>query len=146
MNKEELKNMLEEVAAGKLSPNEAVNRIKLQPYDDLGFAKIDTHRGMRQGAEEVIYGAGKTTEQLIKITEHILSGGEKSVLITRLSEASADALGQRVPLFYDKMSKIGIAGTRPENKQIGNIVIATGGTSDIPVAEEHGLAAITIPV
>lgn len=141
MNKEELKKLLLDVAEGNISSEEAAAKIKLQPYDDLGFAKIDTHRGMRQGAEEVIYGAGKTTEQLIKITEHILSGGEKSVLITRLSEASADALGQRVPLFYDKMSKIGIAGTRPENKQIGNIVIATGGTSDIPVAEEAALTA-----
>ncbi len=141
MNKEELKNMLEEVAAGKLSPNEAVNRIKLQPYDDLGFAKIDTHRGVRQGEGEVIYGAGKTVEQLVKIVSHILSGDSESVLITRMSRDAADVLSESVPLFYDPLSKIGIAGKKPEAGQRGNIVIATGGTSDLPVAEEAALTA-----
>lgn len=141
MNKDELRNMLEAVARGEVSPDEALTKIKLQPYEDLGFAKIDTQRGIRQGASEVIYGEGKTAEQLIKITEHILSKNEKSVLITRLSEEKAEALSKSVKLFYDKVSKIGIAGERTEKKDEGNIVIATGGTSDIPVAEEAALTA-----
>lgn len=141
MNKSELKAMLEKVAGGELSVDEAVKKIKLQPYDDLGFAKIDVHRGVRQGADEVIYGEGKTAEQLQKIVRHILEKGEKSVLITRLSQEKADALSSEFRLFYDKLSRIAVAGDMPENKNTGNIVIATGGTSDLPVAEEAALTA-----
>lgn len=141
MNKDELKIMLEQVADGKLSVDEATTKLKLSPYDDLDFAKIDTHRGIRQGADEVIYGEGKTAEQINKITRHILDSSAQSVLITRLSEEKAKNISKEINLFYDKTSKIGIAGKRPEKKNIGNIVIATGGTSDIPVAEEAALTA-----
>lgn len=141
MNKDELKSLLEAVAQGTVSPDEAVTRIKLLPYDDLDFAKIDTHRGVRQGANEVIYGEGKTAEQIIKITSHVLANSAKSVLITRLSEEKAAEISKTTELFYDKVSRIGIAGERPVNKSNGNIVIATGGTSDIPVAEEAAITA-----
>lgn len=141
MNKEELKNMLNEVAAGKLSVDDAVNKIKLQPYDDLGYAKIDVQRGIRQGESEVIYGESKTKEQIEGIVKHMLSSGNESVLITRMSEDAAEYLAATVELFYDKTSKIGIAGKRCEKADRGNIVIATGGTSDIPVAEEAALTA-----
>lgn len=141
MNKDALKAMLRQVADGTLSVDEAVSRINLQPYDDLDFAKIDTHRGLRQGADEVIYGEGKTAEQLCKIVSHILSHAADSVLITRLSAEKAEALSAIAPLFYDATARIGIAGTRPENTSVGNIVIVTGGTSDMPVAEEAALTA-----
>lgn len=141
MTKDETKELLTAVADGKLSVDDALTALKLQPYDDLGFAKIDTHRGVRTGAGEVIYGAGKTNEQIEKIVTHILEGGEKSVLITRMSEDAAEYLSGKLPLFYDKTSKIGIAGEKPAQKDIGNIVIATGGTSDIPVAEEAAITA-----
>ena len=141
MTKDETKELLTAVADGKISVDDALTALKLQPYDDLGFAKIDTHRGVRTGAGEVIYGAGKTNEQIEKIVTHILEGGEKSVLITRMSEDAAEYLSGKVPLFYDKTSKIGIAGEKPPHKDIGNIVIATGGTSDIPVAEEAAITA-----
>ncbi|MBQ9517011.1 MAG: nickel pincer cofactor biosynthesis protein LarB [Eubacterium sp.] len=141
MNKDELKDMLNMVADGTLSVDDAVNKIRLQPYDDLDFAKIDTHRGVRQGADEVIYGAGKTAEQICKIVEHILAKSAKSVLITRMSADKAEVVAKRLPLFYDAVSGIGIAGERKEQEPVGNIVIATGGTSDIPVAEEAALTA-----
>ncbi len=141
MNKDELRQMLKKVSSGEMSVDEAVNRIKLSTFDEMDFAKIDTHRGVRQGENEVIYGEGKTAEQIIKITSHILKNSAESVLITRLSEEKAKEVSKEIPLFYDKTSKIGIAGKRNENKEIGNIVIATGGTSDIPVAEEAALTA-----
>ena len=141
MNKDELKAMLESVSQGKMSVDDAVTRIKLQPYDDLDFAKIDTHRGIRQGADEVIYGEGKTAGQIIKIAGHMLENTAESVLITRLSAKKAAAVSAQIELFYDEVSHIGIAGGKPENKNTGNIVIATGGTSDIPVAEEAALTA-----
>ena len=133
--------MLEQVKNGEISVDDAVSRIKLQPFDDLGFAKVDTHRGVRQGENEVIYGEGKTAGQIIKIVSHILASSAKSVLITRLSEDKAKEIKKEVTLFYDGVSRIGIAGIMPEKKDVGNIVIATGGTSDMPVAEEAALTA-----
>ncbi|MCR5208289.1 MAG: nickel pincer cofactor biosynthesis protein LarB [Eubacterium sp.] len=141
MNKEELTALLEAVADKRLSVEDAVTKLKITPYEDLGFAKIDTHRGIRQGAEEVIYGAGKTREQIEGIVMHMLEGGSESVLITRLSEESAEYLSKKTELFYDKLSKIAMAGERTAEADTGNIVIATGGTSDIPVAEEAALTA-----
>ena len=141
MTKEALKELLEAVAAGETAPEDALEQIRLQPYRDLGFAKVDTQRGVRQGAAEVIYGAGKTVDQIIAITQELLASGEKSVLITRLSADAAAAVGKAVPLFYDPTAKLAVAGERPAQSDTGHIVIATGGTSDIPVAEEAALTA-----
>jgi len=141
MNKDELKEMLKKVADGEMTVDDAVNILKLKPYEDLDFAKIDTHRGIRQGENEVIYGEGKTVEQISKIVTHILGSGTQSVLITRLSEEKASKISEQISLCYDKTSKIAIAGKTPENSNTGNIVIATGGTSDIPVAEEAAKTA-----
>lgn len=141
MTKDELKVLLEKVADGGLSVDEAADKIRLQSYDDLGFAKIDVQRGLRQGADEVIYGEGKTAAQISEIAAHILYGPAKSVLITRLSAEKAAELGKTLKLFYDEKSRIGIAGERPTAGGAGNIVIATGGTSDIPVAEEAAITA-----
>ena len=141
MNKKELKELLDSVANGSVSAEDALKAINTKPYEDLGFAKIDNQRGLRQGAAEVIYGAGKTREQIEKITLSMLSGGEKAVLITRLSKEAADYLSSKTKLFYDEVSKIAVAGERKADCTRGNIVIATGGTSDIPVAEEAALTA-----
>ncbi len=142
MNKDELKSILDDVAQGKISAEDAAVKFKTEPFEDLGFAKVDHHRGVRQGAAEVIYGAGKTKEQILKIVSAMLEHGEKSVLITRMSKEAYEYVSKEVPIFYDELSKVGIAGERlsSENK-IGKIVIATGGTSDIPVAEEAALTA-----
>lgn len=142
MNKDELKAILEDVAQGKISAEDAAVKFKTEPFEDLGFAKVDHHRGVRQGAAEVIYGAGKTKEQILKIVLAMLEHGEKSVLITRMSKEAYEYVSKEVPIFYDKLSKVGIAGERlPNENKIGKIVIATGGTSDIPVAEEAALTA-----
>ena len=141
MNKEQLRDMLEKIASGKLSVEEAVEKIRLSPFEDLGYAKVDSHRGVRQGQNEVIFAQGKTDEQLFGIVSHMLENGAKSVLLTRLSKEGSSMLKEKVDLFYDELSKIGIAGERPKNRDVGNIVIATGGTTDIPVAEEAALTA-----
>ncbi len=142
MNKSELNSILNKVAAGDMTVEEATLAIKTQPYEDLGFAKIDHHRGIRQGASEVIYGAGKTKKQILKIIESMLNHGEKSVLITKLSNESAEYLSQSVPLFYDELSKIAVAGERAVAVNAGGkIVVAAAGTSDLPVAEEAALTA-----
>ena len=137
----DLKHLLEGVRTGDISVEEAVLKIKRQPFDDLGFAKVDLHRKVRQGAAEVIYGAGKTTEQIRSIADSMRKDGQKTILITRLGAESAEALKEHLPLSYYEMGRIGIVGKMPEADGIGTIVVATGGTSDMPVAEEAALTA-----
>lgn len=140
MNKTELESLLESVADGSVSPAEAELRLKAEPFEDMGWAKPDTHRGIRQGTPEVIYGEGKTAEQIAKITAR-LCGGQKNVLITRLSAEKAAFVNGSVPITYYETARIGIAGAMPEPNTDGTIVVATGGTSDMPVAEEAALTA-----
>lgn len=141
MDKKQLQTLLEQVAAGGVKPEKALLQIKTEPYKDMGFAKLDTHRGIRQGMAEVIYGAGKTKEQILKIAQAMLKEQEKTVLITRMSQEAADYVKQYLDLEYDEMSRTGRIGEIPIPDGAGKIVIATGGTSDMPVAEEAALTA-----
>lgn len=141
MDKKQLQTLLEQVANGGVKPEDALLQIKTEPYKDMGFAKLDTHRGIRQGMAEVIYGAGKTKEQILKIAQAMLTEQEKTVLITRMSREAADYVKQYLDLEYDEMSRTGRIGDIPKPDGAGKIVIATGGTSDMPVAEEAALTA-----
>lgn len=141
MDKRELQELLEQVAAGTCTPGDALLQIKTEPYRELGFAKLDTHRGIRQGMAEVIYGAGKTKEQILQIAQAMLEERETTVLITRMSEEAAAYVEKRLPLRYDSLSHIGIAGQLRKPDGVGKIVVATGGTSDMAVAEEAALTA-----
>ena len=133
------KEILEKVASGEMTPEEAELQLKMKPFVDLGFAKPDLHRGIRQGTPEVIYGEGKTPEQIDKIAESLLAGGSKTVLITRLSEDKS--LDLKTPVKYYKDARIGAAGEIPEVNAKGKIVVACAGTSDLPVAEEAAVTA-----
>lgn len=92
MNKDELKKLLTEVADGKVCVDNALSKIRTMPYEDLDFAKVDTHRSVRQGIPEVIYGEGKTKEQIRDIALSLLQSGEKTVLITRIDREKAEYL------------------------------------------------------
>lgn len=137
----DLRKLLENVKSGVVDVDSALLELKKAPFEDLGFAKIDTHRKLRQGIAEVIYGAGKTPEQILGIAKQMLQEGQKTILITRLSQETAGEIGQDLPLNYHKDARIGIVGELPPVDGRGKIVIATGGTSDIPVAEEAALTA-----
>ena len=137
----ETRYLLECVKNGSVSIDDALLKLKSQPFEDIGFAKVDLHRGTRQGVSEVIYGAGKTPEQIIGIVKTMLEHGQEKILITRLSPESADAVSSVCPLTYHKDARVGIFGKLPEPDGLGNIVVATGGTSDVPVAEEAALTA-----
>ncbi len=142
MESRDIREILQSVSTGNLSVEDALLKIKEAPYEDLGFAKPDFHRGVRQGAAEVIYGAGKTPEQVLKITNSLREHGQKTVLITRMKDEAADLLKKNIPDFtYDELSHVGIAGELPLKDGKGKIVVATGGTSDIPVAEEAAKTA-----
>ncbi len=140
MTQEKLTELLKNVANGSKSVEDAVLALKQAPYDDLGYAKVDHHRQLRQGMAEVIYGAGKTKEQILGITKRLMTG-DAPVFITRMSKEAADYLSAEVELRYDELSHVGIVGDMPTPNGMGKIVIACGGTSDIPVAEEAALTA-----
>ena len=137
----ELRQLLEGVKSGEVSIEDAVLKIKRQPFDDLGFAKVDLHRKMRQGAAEVIYGSGKTPEQILAIANSMLKNGQETILVTRLAAEKAAELDGKLPMTYHETARIGVVGNMPSPNGIGTIVVATGGTSDIPVAEEAALTA-----
>ena len=125
MKKQDVLEILRAVESGRLGAEEAFTKLKLAPFEDIGFAKVDHHREMRQGVAEVIYGAGKTPEQIAKISAALMAGGDRVVLITRMAPEAAEYVGERFPLVYDSLSKVG----------------RIGGTTDIPVAEEAALTA-----
>ncbi len=135
------KKILEKYKNNEISLEEALLELKKEPFADIGYAKVDLHRKIRQGAAEVIYGEGKTPEQMIGICDAMLKNGQKTILITRLSKESADIVSKHHEMAYHAQARIGIIGPLPEPDGIGKIVIATGGTSDIPVAEEAALTA-----
>ena len=137
----DVKALLQAVQDGTVSVDDALLQLKQQPFEDLGYAKVDLHRKVRQGANEVIYGAGKTPEQIIGILEKMAQNGQKNVLITRLDAEKAALIQEKVPLTYYENAKIAVAGEMAAPGGIGTIVVATGGTSDIPVAEEAALTA-----
>lgn len=136
----EIKKLLQSVSDGSISVDDAMLKIKTEPFEDLGYAKPDYHRAVRQGEAEVIYGAGKTAEQIAGIAAALMSHGQKRVLVTRVSPEKADKVNKIIKLDYYETGSIAVIGGMPE-KRIGKIVIATGGTSDIPVAEEAALTA-----
>ena len=137
----DIRQLLEAVKSGETSVDDALLEIKKAPFEDIGYAKVDLHRKIRQGAAEVIYGAGKTPEQIAGIIDAMRNCGQDRILITRMSEEAAEYVARFHPLDYRKESKVGIVGKMPTPSGIGKIVIATGGTSDIPVAEEAALTA-----
>lgn len=141
MQSSDILSLLQQIQNGTLDIHSAYEKIKLSSFDDLGYAKVDHHRQIRQGIPEVIYGAGKASEQIEGIITSLISHTPENILITRLSQEAADYLSEKFTLTYDKVSRIGVVNRIPLITATGTIVVATGGTSDIPVAEEAALTA-----
>ena len=136
-----VRDILDAVRRGTLSVEEAELSLKKAPFEDLGFAKVDHHRAVRQGEAEVIYGEGKTAEQIGAICDAMKKSGQETILITRLSPEIAGDVSVRFALQYHERARVGIVGAMPVPTHEGYILVATGGTGDIPVAEEAALTA-----
>lgn len=136
-----IKQILESLERGDITSEEALLKLKAAPFDDLGYAKVDNHRSIRQGVAEVIYGAGKSPSQIIGIMKSMINNGQERILVTRLSEEAASEVKAALDITYFTEARIGFYGAFPQADGIGKIVVATGGTSDIPVAEEAALTA-----
>lgn len=140
MNPGDLHDLLGAVKDGRISPSEAVDRLRELPYEDLGFATIDHHRALRRGAPEVVYGAGKTPDQVAAIVERIAAAGH-NVLVTRASTEARDAvLARGLGAQYHDAARCLTLTVRPADALAGRVAIVSAGTSDQPVAEE---AAVT---
>ena len=141
MSQRDILHILQKVSAGELSAEDAVLQLKLEPFQDLGYAKVDHHRELRQGVSEVIYGAGKTPEHIIGIVAALREHHQKTIMITRISRETSELIAAAHPLQYYDAARIAIIGDMPEPDGDGTVVVATGGTSDIPVAEEAAITA-----
>jgi len=142
MTEESIRAILESVAGGSLSAAAAMRRLRDLPFEDLGFARIDHHRNLRRGVPEVIFGAGKTAEQIAAIGARVAASGT-NVLITRLDADKARAVKRRLrKLVYNEVARIGSIIIKPA-PQIGHgpIAVVSAGTSDQPVAEEAAVSA-----
>ena len=141
MNAETLKKLFGQVRQGKLSPDEAVERLRHLPFEDLGFAKLDHHRALRQGMPEVIFAQGKTPAQVAEIFQRLAAHGG-NVLATRATEDQYAAVATTTPQAEFRPLARAIVLKRDRKKRgKGVIVIVSAGTSDIPVAEEAVVTA-----
>lgn len=132
--------ILEQVKTGEMSVSEAEGYFRRQPLEELGYAKLDTHRKLRSGFAEVVFCSGKADEHLLRIYERIYEA-EGEVLGTRASGEQAALIQGRFPeAEYDTLSRI-LKIEKKDKKRIGQIAVCTAGTADIPVAEEAALTA-----
>lgn len=141
MEQHDVKKLLQQVADGKKDVEQALLELKMAPFEEIDIASLDHHRGVRQGASEIIYGAGKSPQQIDKIAHTLWNSGQKTILITRMSRDAADYFQRDIPFTYFGEARIGLVGEKIAPKHSGYILVATGGTSDIPVAEEAALTA-----
>ncbi|MEG0913830.1 MAG: nickel pincer cofactor biosynthesis protein LarB [Oscillospiraceae bacterium] len=141
MNKQQMLTLLQSVKDSEISPSQALEKLKTAPFDDLGFAKIDNHRAIRQGVPEVIFGQGKTPEQIDKIVENMLSNGAEDILITRMAAVAAELIASKYSLEYNELPKLGIVNPNHGKKLTGSVVVVSAGTSDMSVAEEAAITA-----
>jgi pyridinium-3,5-biscarboxylic acid mononucleotide synthase len=138
---EQLEVLLAEVAAGRLAPGAALDRLRHLPFEDLPFARIDHHRALRQGFPEVVFCEGKTTDQVVAICER-LEAATGSFLGTRASEAMAARLQARFPdMVWHPLARIVHLAGKRTTRSPGTILVISAGTSDLPVAEEAALVA-----
>ena len=148
MNQTDLLKILESVRAGKLSPGAAIERLKHLPFEDLGFAKVDHHRALRQGFAEVVFAKGKTPQQIAEIVRAMLKkkDSRQNVLVTRADSKAFAAVKKangntaRVAKFHPLSGVITIERSAQITGK-GTILVISAGTSDIPVAEEAFLTA-----
>lgn len=142
MKREHVRSLLDQVADGSVSPARALDDLAVEPFETIGFATVDHHRALRQGFPEVIYGAGKTPDQIVGIAERIAER-DGSFLVTRVANVAADALVARFPrVEINAVARTAqLRGREAPPAGKGTIMIVTAGTSDLPVAEEASVTA-----
>ncbi|HHX37035.1 MAG TPA: nickel pincer cofactor biosynthesis protein LarB [Clostridiaceae bacterium] len=142
MYDDRIRDILEQLEAQSLTVDEAYHKLRMAPYDDVdGIAVIDTHRKLRQGVPEVVYGAGKTADQIVNIVNRLVESGNQDILVTRINETKAQMLSEVMTVDYHPIASLAIANPKRERQGVGAIAVVSGGTSDMPVCEEAALTA-----
>lgn len=142
MRRERVRDLLGKVADGSMPIESALVSLSQEPTESLGFATIDHHRALRQGFPEVVYGAGKTTEQLVAIAQRIAERGD-GVLVTRVAPESVAPLLEALPGAESNAlaRTVRVRAVQPPASARGSVLVVTAGTSDLPVAEEAAVTA-----
>ena len=141
MNESQIRALLEQVRSGELPVDEASTRLRSMPFEDLGFAQVDHHRALRCGFPEVIFCTGKTEEQVAAIAERIVASGT-DLLATRATPAMHEAVAARCPsAVYHEAARAIVVQDAWQDQGIGEVLVVSAGTSDIPVAEEAAVTA-----
>jgi hypothetical protein len=141
MDEGDLAQLLDDVRSGALAPDEALARLRRLPFADLGFAKVDHHRALRQGMPEAVYAPGKTASQCAAIVSELIADGSGPVILTRATAAQADAVlaarpGGSCTPADEQTEGLRTVIWRPAAERAARVVVVTAGTSDLPVAEE----------
>lgn len=141
MDEQRIRQLLEQVQSGQTAVNDALNALRALPFEDVGFAMVDHHRGLRRGFPEVVFCQGKTTDQVVSIAERIVTSGA-DLLATRASPEVAEAVTQRIPgATYHETARAVVVQSAPKILGRGTVLVMSAGTSDIPVAEEAAVTA-----
>jgi NCAIR mutase (PurE)-related protein len=136
-----IQDILEKVRSGILSIEQATKELSVLPYEELGYANVDHHRNLRLGFPEVIFGHGKTPEQVVSIAERLLKSSEK-LLITRSGDEVAAVVREKIPdAIYNPVARTITVERSGKRKGKTGVTVVTGGTADIPVAEEAAVTA-----
>lgn len=143
MNDQQLKDVLTQVREGAMSESDALSKIRMLPFEDMGYVKLDHHRAIRHGMPEVVFGEGKTPEQMVQIAARLLPHNP-NILMTRVSAESMTALGEAYPeIELLETCRVARFWRDKSSQGKGKLVVMAAGTTDIPVAEE---AAATMEV
>jgi len=144
MTEEQLRQILGDVKSGALSDDQALERLRNLPFEDLGFANVDHHRTLRQGFPEVIFGAGKSADQVAKIVQAMLAG-RHNILITRANREQYDqVLEVAPPARFHEVARVIEVRQDDTMRGKGTVLVVSAGTSDIPVAEEAVVTLIAM--
>lgn len=136
-----LRELLEEVRSGRVSPDQAAEQLRTLPYEDLGFAKVDHHRALRRGFPEAVFGEGKTPEQIAAIVERIAGHGQNVIVTRTTAEVYRRVLASRATAGFHEAARCLTVEVKTVPSLPGRLAVLAAGTSDLPVAEEAAITA-----
>ena len=138
MEQHEVRQLLQKVAAGQIDVEQALLGLKMAPFEEIDIASLDHHRGIRQGASEIIYGAGKSPEQIDKIAHSLWNSGQKTILITRMRKEAAEYFQRDIPFTYFAEASVGLVGQKIAPKHEGYILGCGYSPSSRPCRKNYG--------
>jgi NCAIR mutase (PurE)-related protein len=141
MDPRQIESLLVDVSQGRLSPQDAFERLKALPYEDLGFAKVDHHRALRRGFPEAVFGAGKTPEQIAAIVDRIAARGQNALVTRTTAEVHRVVAAVHPAARFHETARCLTLAVREAEALPGRIAVCCAGTSDVPVAEEAAVTA-----